>query len=94
MMKGGVNVMHLEIHKPELEQRVRQQIQSGQFKDADELLTKALDALEEKTSAIGCAEGDATGAALLAVLQESPYPEIDLAPRRERVPTPVRDVVL
>ena len=43
--------MHLEIHKPELEQRVRLQIQSGQFHDVDELLTKALDALEQATAA-------------------------------------------
>lgn len=42
--------MHLEIHKPELEQRVRLQIQSGQFDDVDELLTKALDALEQATA--------------------------------------------
>jgi hypothetical protein len=42
--------MHLEIHKPELEQRVRLQIQSGQFGDVDELLTKALDALEQATA--------------------------------------------
>src|SRR5688572_570085 len=34
----------------------------------------------------------ATGAALLEVLQASPFPEIDLTPRRERVP--VRDVVI
>jgi Arc/MetJ-type ribon-helix-helix transcriptional regulator len=86
--------MHLEIHKPDLEQRVREQIQSGQFHDVDELLTMALDALEEKTQAPGSAEDDASGAALLAVLQESPYPEIDLAPPRERIPTPVRDIVL
>jgi uncharacterized protein (DUF433 family) len=39
--------MNIEIHKPELEQRVRRQIQSGQYHDVDELLTKALDALSE-----------------------------------------------
>jgi uncharacterized protein (DUF433 family) len=44
-------VMHLEIHTPELEQRMRRQIQSGHFHDVDELLTKALDALDEKTPA-------------------------------------------
>lgn len=42
--------MHIEIHQPELEQRFRQQIQSGQFRDTDELLTKALDALEKTTT--------------------------------------------
>jgi Arc/MetJ-type ribon-helix-helix transcriptional regulator len=40
--------MNLEIHKPELVQRVNAHIQNGRFHDADELLEKALDALEEK----------------------------------------------
>ena len=85
--------MNIEIHKPELEQRFRRQIQSGQFHDVDELLTKALDALE-KELAPGPAEIDDSGAALLEVLQNSPYPEIDLAPPRDRVPVQVRDIVL
>jgi Arc/MetJ-type ribon-helix-helix transcriptional regulator len=38
---------YIEIHKPELEQRVRLQIQSGRFHDVDDLLSRALDALEE-----------------------------------------------
>jgi hypothetical protein len=46
-MKGG-KIMNLEIHKPELVQRVQAQIQTGRFHDADELLEKALDALDEK----------------------------------------------
>ncbi len=37
--------MSIEIRAPELERRVREGIQSGGFHDADELLTKALDAL-------------------------------------------------
>jgi Arc/MetJ-type ribon-helix-helix transcriptional regulator len=43
--------MNLEIHKPELVQRVNAHIRTGQFHDTDELLEKALDALEGKTSA-------------------------------------------
>jgi Arc/MetJ-type ribon-helix-helix transcriptional regulator len=43
--------MNLEIHKLELVERVNAQIQSGHFHDADELLEKALDALEEKAPA-------------------------------------------
>lgn len=39
-------------------------------------------------------EGDDSGAALLAVLQNSPHPEIDLAPPRDRMPVQVRDIVL
>jgi hypothetical protein len=86
--------MQLEIHKPELEQRVRRQIQSGQFHDVDELLTKALDALEEKKLAPSLADSDDSGTALLEVLQNSPYPELDLAPPRDRTPVQIRDIVL
>lgn len=43
--------MNLEIHKPELVQRVNAHIRTGQFHDADELLEKALDALEGKAAA-------------------------------------------
>jgi hypothetical protein len=42
--------MNLEIHKPELVERVNAHIQTGHFQDADELLEKALDALDEKSS--------------------------------------------
>jgi Arc/MetJ-type ribon-helix-helix transcriptional regulator len=41
--------MNLEIHKPELAQRVNAHIRTGRFHDADELLEKALDALDEKS---------------------------------------------
>ena len=40
--------MNLEIHKPELVQRVNAHIRTGHFHDADEVLESALDALEEK----------------------------------------------
>jgi hypothetical protein len=83
--------MNLEIHKPELVQRVNAQIQSGQFHDMDELLEKALDALDEQATA--AAPGTATGAVVLAALQARPYPDIDLTPPRVRL-TNVRDVVL
>jgi len=41
--------MNLEIHKPELAQRVNAQIQSRHLDGVDELLEKALDALDEKS---------------------------------------------
>ena len=37
-------------------------------------------------------KGDRSGAALIAALQESPYRDIDIEPRRERLP--VRDAKL
>jgi Arc/MetJ-type ribon-helix-helix transcriptional regulator len=82
--------MNLEIHKPELAQRVQAQIQSGHFHDTDELIEKALDALDERTPG---ALPTATGAVVLAALQASPYRDIDLTPPRVRL-TNMRDVVL
>jgi len=83
--------MNLEIHKPELVQRVNAHIQTGLFHDADELLEKALDALDEHATA--AAQATATGAVVLAALQARPYPDIDLIAPRVRL-TNVRDVVL
>ena len=40
--------MNLEIHNPELVQRVNAHIRAGHAHDANELLQKALDALDEK----------------------------------------------
>ena len=86
--------MNLEIHKPELVQRVNAQIRSGHFHDVDELIEKALDALDERTPGASVAE---TGAVVLAALQAarqaSPYRDIDLTPPRARL-TNVRDVAL
>ena len=46
--------MNLEIRKPGLVQRVNAQIEAGNFRNADEVLERALDALEEKSSAPRC----------------------------------------
>jgi hypothetical protein len=75
--------MNLEIHNPELVQRVNARIQTGQFHDADELIEKALDALDQQASpAVPTGE---TGAVVLAALQARPYPDIDLTPPRVRL---------
>jgi hypothetical protein len=78
--------MNLEISMPELERRVQEGIQSGRL-HVDELLPKALDALSEKEAA-----GAQSGAAIVDVMQSSPYKEIDLEPRRDHLP--VRDASL
>ena len=83
--------MNLEIHNPELLQRVNAHIQPGHFNDLDELFEKALDALDEQATA--AAPPTATGAVVLAALEARPYPDIDLTPPRVRL-TNVRDVVL
>jgi Arc/MetJ-type ribon-helix-helix transcriptional regulator len=67
----GVPMMNLEIRKPELAQRVQARIQSGRFHDADELIEKVLDALDEQATA--AEPPTATGAVVLATLQARPY---------------------
>jgi len=84
--------MNLEIHKPELVQRVKAQLQSRHFHDVDELIEKALDALDERAPA-AAPPAMATGSVILAALQASPYREIDLTPPRVLLSN-VRDVVL
>jgi Arc/MetJ-type ribon-helix-helix transcriptional regulator len=89
--------MNLEIHKPELLQRVNAHVQTGQFHDADEVLEKALDALDETGNAPSSGQaakyGDQrTGADLIAALQASPYRELDIEPARFHAFMPVRDV--
>jgi hypothetical protein len=83
--------MNIEIHGPELERRFHAFIKSGRFHDADELLTKAFDALEGHAPATAASEQ--TGAVVVAALQARPYPDIDLTPPRVRL-TNVRDVAL
>ena len=89
--------MNIEIHTPELEQSIRRHIQSGRFHDVDELLSKALDALEEKARLPGPAAPvnarvEQTGAAVIEMLQSSPHRDLEVTP--PRVPIFVRDVRL
>jgi Arc/MetJ-type ribon-helix-helix transcriptional regulator len=82
--------MNLEIHKPELLQRVNARIRTGEFHSADDLIEKALDALDERAST---SQSHETGTVVLAALEARPYPDIDLTPHRMRL-TNMRDVVL
>ena len=89
--------MNLEIHKPELVQRVNAHIQTGHFHDTDDLIEKALDALEERVTApsgehAAKSNDRRTGTDLIAALQASPYRELDIEPARFRLSMPVRDV--
>ena len=56
-LKEGRLKMNLEIHKPELVQRLNAHIRTGQFHDADDLLEKALDALDEKSPPLVTPQG-------------------------------------
>lgn len=68
--------MNLEIRTPALEERVRAQIQSEHFQNTDELLTKALDALEEKETA--------SSKSLVELFEASPWKGLDLDFSRNR----------
>jgi hypothetical protein len=82
--------MNLEITKPELVNRLHAHIQAGKFHDADELLEKALDALDERTERTASGK---TGAVVVAALESRPYPDVDLTPPRVRLDS-VREVAL
>lgn len=43
--------MNIEIHRPELQRMMQEEIRSGHFRDAEDLLVEALLALREKHSA-------------------------------------------
>jgi|HubBroStandDraft_1064217.scaffolds.fasta_scaffold27005_3 hypothetical protein len=85
--------MNLEIHTPALEERVRAQIQSGHFQNTDELLTKALDALEEKeTTATVSAppvpyQRPPGRKSLVELFADSPWKGLDLDFSRNRTPS-------
>ena len=85
--------MNLEIHNPELVQRLNARIQAGEFHDADEFIEKAMVAIDKVATAAPERPQGETGAVILKALQASPYPEIDLTPPRVLL-TNVRDVVL
>jgi Arc/MetJ-type ribon-helix-helix transcriptional regulator len=73
--------MNIEIHKPDLERRVRKQIQSGHFHDVDDLLEKALDALEEKgvvAAPMPPRERPAGRKSLVELFSESPLKGLEL----------------
>jgi hypothetical protein len=75
-------------------------IRIGHFHDVDEVLEKALDALdalEERVTAPSAAhaakaDDKRTGADLIAALRSSPYRELDIEPARFCLSMPVRDV--
>ncbi len=76
--------MIIEIHRPELEALIIERMKSGGFADIEDVIMQALE------SAPLPAQDAATGADLVAVMQASPYREIELQPARACLP--VRDV--
>ena len=71
--------MHIEIRTPELERLVQEEIQSGHFQNAEELLTEAIHALRERNSAIFATQAEAIEHAR-ALNPEPPQPAQEPGP--------------
>ena len=81
--------MTIEIQRPELEALILQRMQSGGFRNVEDVLMQALTTapvVAEKTP------DRRTGADLIAALQASPHRELDIEPARFRSPILARDV--
>ena len=81
--------MTIEIHKPELEALIRDWMKTGAFPTVEDALIQALKSSPLPSEASAGSAGGAsssTGAVVLAALQASPYPEIDLTPPRHPCP--------
>jgi hypothetical protein len=85
--------MTIEIRIPELEALIQERMKSGAFRNPEDVLVHALKASlhpEEKVTGRPDDRPMRMGTELIAAMQASPFKEIELEPRRERMP--VRDV--
>ena len=78
--------MTIEITKPEVEAIIHQRLQSGRFHDVDELLAKALNALEEKESGPKFGERPSSRKSLVQLFAESPLKGLELDFSRNKSP--------
>ena len=75
--------MNIEIQDPELQQRVRDQIRRGPFHDVDELLERALDALEGKESVAPTPRRPAGRKSLAQLFADSPFKGLEIDFQRD-----------
>ena len=83
--------MMIEIQTPELEALIQKRMMSGAFQSVEDVLMQALKSSPppgEKVSGQEAGGSPATGAALVAAMQASPFKEICLESESQR--TPVR----
>jgi Arc/MetJ-type ribon-helix-helix transcriptional regulator len=84
--------MNIEIQNPELEQRMRDQIRRGAFHNVDELLERALDALEGKESGALTPRRLGGRKSLAQLFADSPFKGLEIDFQRD--PDYGRDVTL
>ena len=80
-MKEGPQAVTIEITRSEVETLIREHMETGSFASAEDVILQALRSFDPKRP---------SGAALVAAMQASPYPETDIKPDRDRMP--VRNV--
>jgi Arc/MetJ-type ribon-helix-helix transcriptional regulator len=88
-MRREAKPVTIEIHTPELERRVREDIKSGRFGDMDDLLGRALDALQEVDKSIGTPGAD-KAPGIVEALTSPPFlhSELYIPPRQKEYPRP------
>ena len=86
--------MIIEVQRPELETLIRDLMKTGAFPSIEDALIQALQFSAQGQHSGRASNGTpaATGADLVAAMQDSPHKEIDLEPARARMP--VRDARL
>jgi hypothetical protein len=81
--------MTIEIHRPELEALIMERMKEGTFQNVEDVLMQALQSSPLPAGDLGGhshGASAATGAELIAVMQDSPYKEISLEPERQALP--------
>jgi hypothetical protein len=73
--------MTIEIHTPELEQLMGEEMQGGRFQNVDDLLTQAIRALREKSVGETC---DTSPKRLIDVLTSLPFAGSELNIQRSK----------
>src|ERR1700722_7362562 len=82
--------MTIEIHRPELEALIVERLKIGGFNNVEDALMQALEMSPLTNEKSTAPPNNRTGADLIAVMQSSPYRDIEIEPAHDRMP--VRDV--
>jgi Arc/MetJ-type ribon-helix-helix transcriptional regulator len=77
--------MTIEIHEPEIEALIRERVLSGAYRDAADVVAKALRS-SDGSRPLGAVATPRTGADILAVFQASPHKDLDIEPSRPHLP--------
>jgi Arc/MetJ-type ribon-helix-helix transcriptional regulator len=88
----GSATMNIEIHAPELERLMQEEIQRGHFQSVDDLITQALQALREKSARDAMNMPREEKSDLVSFFRQSPFVGLELEFERDK--DIGRDIVL